>query len=231
MKKVLVVAMLFGGLLAKAQTKVYLGARVGGQLSSAYIEHTILTTFITPDFITGYHGGLFAKIFTKKRDAAVNPGFQTGFFLDRKGWGQIFPETEEPKYKVHLTYLQLPMEAAINFGRGKTKTFFTIGWYLDYLVDVNKSADPDPVVLEDNRIDFYTYQSDRDRKLGYGVRFSVGGQRDFSFGAIHIDAFATYNVSSVLDHKSFKTGIPDLTNLYTVGFSLAYLVPFGKLDY
>ncbi|MFY0598414.1 MAG: PorT family protein [Cyclobacteriaceae bacterium] len=218
-------------LLTFGQIKTYVGARASGQVASAYIEHTIGTTFITPDFITGYSGGAFIKIFTKKRDALINPGFQSGLFFDQKGWGQVFDGTEEPKYKVKMSYVQLPMEAIINFGRGKTKTFFTIGWYLEYLLNVSKSEQPNLEELESFGYDFYTFQSGRDRKIGYGGRGSVGVQRDFGFGAVHLDAFFTFNISSVIDHQDFKTGIPDLSNLYTIGFSLGYLIPFGKLDY
>ncbi|MFT6866756.1 MAG: hypothetical protein ACJA08_001592 [Cyclobacteriaceae bacterium] len=222
---------IFFQFLAQGQTKTYIGFKAGGQLASAYIEHTIQSTFITTDFITGYNGGLIVKIFTKKRDALVNPGFQTGINFDQKGWGQVFLDTDQLKYKVKISTVQLPMEAIINFGRGSTKTFFSLGWYLEYLVDVSKSDPPDLGVLNDFGIDFYTYETARDRKLAYGVRASVGGQKDFSFGAINIDAFITYNISSVIDHQDFKTGIPDLSNLYTVGFSVGYLIPFGKLDY
>lgn len=218
-------------IFSSAQTKTYVGLRAGGELASAYIEHTLSTTFTTPDFVTGYNGGVFLKIFTKKRDALVNPGFQTGLFFDQKGWAQDFPDTDIEKYKVKLSYVQLPMEAVINFGRGKTKTFFTLGWYLEYLVNVNKAETPDLETLDDFGIDFYTYESNRDRKIGYGVRVSLGGQKDFSFGAIHLDAFITYNISSVINHQEFKTLVPDLSNLYTVGFSIGYLIPFGKLDY
>lgn len=217
--------------MIQGQTKTYIGVRAGGQLASAYIEHTISTTFITSDFITGYNGGIFVKVFTKKRNALVNPGLQTGLFFDQKGWGQIFPNTDQEKYKVQLSYIQLPVEAIINFGRGKTKTFLTLGWYLDYLIRAKKTETPDLETLENFGIDFYTYDADRDRKLGYGVRSSIGGQKDFGFGAIHLDAFITFSISSVIDHQNFQTGIPDLSNLYTVGFSLGYLIPFGKLDY
>ncbi len=231
MKYFIFSALLFIQLLAFSQTKTYVGFKAGGQLASAYIEHTINTTFITTDFVTGYNGGAIVKIFTKKRNAIVNPGFQTGLTFDQKGWGQVFLDTEEPKYRVKLSYIQLPMEAIINFGRGSTKTFFSLGWYLEYLLNVKKDDTPDLAVLASKGIDFYTYDSSRDRKLGYGVRASVGGQKDFSFGAINLDAFATFNISSVIDHQDFKTGIPDLSNLYTIGFSVGYLIPFGKLDY
>lgn len=240
MKQLLLILTILYCAFANAQTKVYVGVKGGGQIASAYIEHTLNTTFATPDFITGYEGGALVKIFTKKRDALVNPGFQTGLFFNQKGWGQVFPETDVEKYRVKLSYVQLPMDAIINFGRGSTKTFVTLGWYVDYLVNVNKSETPDvdnPATVEVETLksrygfDFYTYEASRDRKLGYGVRVSAGGQKDFDFGAIHLDAFITFNISSVIDHQEFKTLIPDLTNLYTIGFSVGYLIPFGKLDY
>ena len=156
---------------------------------------------------------------------------QFGINFDRKGWAQKFPETEEPKYKIKMSYVQLPVEAIINFGRGSLKSFFGLGMYVEYLVDVKKGVNPNLQELSAKGIDFYTYEQNRDRKLGYGVRVSVGAQKDFKFGAINLEVFGTYNVSSVIDHQDFKTSIPDLSNMYTAGFTLGYLIPFGKLDY
>lgn len=217
--------------MAHAQIKTYIGVKGGPQASSIYMDHTIKATFITPDFIPGYTIGLVGKVFTKKRDALVNPGLQFGINFDRKGWAQKFPETEEPKYKINLSYIQIPVEAIINFGRGSLKSYFGLGMFVERLVNVKRGATPDAEVLEDNRIDFYTYEADRDRQLGYGVRVSVGGQKDFKFGSINLEVFGTYNISSIIDHQNFKTDIPDLSNIYAAGFTLGYLIPFGKLDY
>lgn len=213
------------------QTKTYVGIKGGPQVSSIYMEHTLRTTFITTDFIPGYTVGAFGKVFTKKRDALVNPGLQFGLNFDQKGWAQKFPETEEPKYKIKMSYVQLPVEAIINFGRGSFKSFFGLGMFVEHVVNVQKSAYPNDSILATRKIDFYSYEQSRDRKFGYGVRVSAGGQKDFGFGAINLDMFATYNVSSVIDHQNFKTQIPDLSNMYTIGFSLGYMLPFGKLDY
>lgn len=130
-----------------------------------------------------------------------------------------------------MSYIQFPVEAIINFGRGSLKSYFGLGMFVERLVGVKKNANPDLEVLKDNGIDFYTYESNRDRKLGYGVRVSVGSQKDFKFGSINLEAFGTYNVSSVIDHQDFKTEIPDLSNMFTAGFTLGYLIPFGKLAY
>ena len=217
--------------MAHAQIKTYVGIKGGPQVSSIYMDHTLRTTFIPSDFIPAYTFGVVGKVFTKKRDALVNPGLQFGINFDRKGWAQKFPETEEQKYKIKMSYVQLPVEAIINFGRGSLKSFFGLGMYVEYLVDVKKGVNPNLQELSTKGIDFYTYEQNRDRKLGYGVRVSVGAQKDFKFGAINLEVFGTYNVSSVIDHQDFKTGIPDLSNMYTAGFTLGYLIPFGKLDY
>jgi hypothetical protein len=230
-RSVLVFLAMFSFAICDAQVKAYLGVKAGPQVASVYMDHTIQSTYITPDFIPGYTVGAIGKLFTKKRNALVNPGLQFSVLVDKKGWGQKFPETDEPKYKIQMTYVQVPVEAIINFGRGSFKSFFGIGVFVEHLIDVKKTAAPDLAAIAKQGIDFYTYEAKRDRKNGYGVRLSAGGQKDFGFGAIQLDVYATYNVSSVIDHQNFKTYIPDLSNLYTAGFSIAYMLPFGKLDY
>lgn len=54
---------------SNAQTKTYIGIKGGPQVGSIYMDHTIRTTYITPDFIPGYTIGLVGKVFTKKRRA------------------------------------------------------------------------------------------------------------------------------------------------------------------
>lgn len=207
----------------------YIGVRGGGQLTTAYIEHTLYNTYLTPTFIPGYHGGLMFQLFTNRSPTSpVNAGLQASLIYNRKGWKQTFP-TDEPAYKVEMGYVELPLDALAYFGRRNLKFFFTVGMYLEYLVNVKK--DPEPDLDNLGGAEFYTYESDRDRKFGYGVRISVGAQRDFSIGTFHIDFFGMYSVSSFIRSDDFSNRLPDLSNHWGAGFTVAYLIPFGKMEF
>lgn len=208
-----------------AQIKGFVGVKGGAHLSSAYIEHTIYNTFMNTSFIPGYQVGVMSKFFTGR----AKVGLQTGLGLETKGWKQTF-ETDEPSYTVRMNYMTLPIEAMGYAGKGKTKFFYTLGMYLEYLASVKKDPTPNLTNLG-NGVEFYTYEEGRDRKFGYGVRASVGVQRQFPFGAIHLDAFATYSVSSFIRSEDLSDKLPDLTNHYAAGFCMAYLIPFGKKDF
>ncbi len=220
----------FNVLLSQAQSKVFIGPQAGAQFSSIYIEHTLQTLFVTTDFLPGYHGGLMAKVFTYRRKSSfINVGLQLGLNYSLKGWRQTFL-TDEPTYQIKLGYMQLPAEAIVYAGRKKTKYFFTLGVFLEQMMSATKDPDPD---LENigNGVDFYTYEKDRDNEFGYGGRVSSGLQRTFGFGTIHLDGFIMMNISNVFNPPSYSSGVPDLSNQYVVGFTVAYLIPFGKLDF
>lgn len=224
---------IISGLSLNAQIKGYIGIKGGGQLATAYFEHTIFNrdTRIITTFIPGYHGGVVAKIFTyQSQSSFLNAGFQTGLNYVSKGWRQTFRDTDEPGYETRMDYMELPLEAIIYAGKGKTKYFFTLGIFLEYLVDVKKDPDPNLDNIEGIH-SFFPYMESRDRKFGYGGRVSVGLQRDFGFGTIHLDGFGTFSLRSMLEHGDLDSRIPDLSNHWTVGFSVAYLIPFGKMKF
>lgn len=216
---------MLANLAVVAQIKGFVGVKGGAHLSNAYIEHTIYNTFMSTTFIPGYQVGVTSKFFTSR----AKVGLQMGMGLETKGWKQTF-ETDEPSYTVRLNYLTFPVEAVGYVGKGKTKFFYTLGMYLESFMSVKKDPTPDLTNLG-NAVEFYSYEEDRDRKFGYGVRASIGLQRQFPFGAIHLDSFVTYSVSSFIRSEDLSNRLPDLTNHYAAGFCMAYLIPFGKKDF
>lgn len=211
-----------------AQVKGYIGLSGGGHFYTAYIEHTLYNTVMKTGFDPGYHGGIMLKLFTNQSPTSfLNAGLQTGLNYEMKGWRQVF-DTDEPTYHVKMDYITLPLEAIIYAGKRKTKVFWTLGVFIEELINVDKDPTPDLDNLGGQ--EFYTYESSRDRDFGYGIRVSAGVHRDFSFGALHLDGYISYSASSFIRTDDFSDRLPDLTNHYQGGFTLAYLIPFGKLE-
>ncbi|WP_258097925.1 PorT family protein [Marinoscillum pacificum] len=212
-----------------AQVKGYIGISGGGHFQSAYIEHTLYNTFMSTGFDPGYHGGVMFKLFTNQSHTSfLNAGLQSGLQYETKGWRQTF-DTDEPTYHVKMDYITFPLDAIIYGGKRKTKIFATLGIFLEQLISVDKDTTPNLDNLGGQ--EFYTYEEDRDRKLGYGVKVSVGIHRDFPFGALHLDGFLSYSASSFIKTDDFSDRLPDLTNHYLGGFTVAYLIPFGKMEF
>lgn len=228
MKKILPVLFIFFGCSLHAQIKGFVGVKGGGQLSSAYIEHTLFDYFTDIEPIPGYHAGVTGKIFTNKRSNGLNAGLQISALYMQKGWKQQFP-TEEPDYVSEMNYLEIPAEAVIYGGRGKVKLFFTLGMYLEYLLNLHQ--DPNPDTDNIGFADFYTYEENRDKKLGYGGRGSLGIWYESSVGTFQLEGFFTFSISNMIDYGSFDTRIPDLSNHFAGGVSVSYLIPFGKMDF
>lgn len=229
MKKTLFTCvLLLAGLVLQAQIKGFIGLKSGGHLSSAYFQHTLQNPDIRTTFIPGYHAGVLVKLFTNQTNSLLNAGMQFGPGFTQRGWKQTF-RTDEPSFRTQMGYLELPVDAIAYFGHRPTKFFFTVGMYLDYMLSVDAGEVPDPDNL--GGAAFYPYDESRDRKFGYGVRVSVGLHRDFSFGTVHLDSFISYSVRSMLEHDTFESGIPDLSNHFAAGFTVAYLLPFGQLDF
>lgn len=213
--------------VASSQTKTYVGLKGGGNAASAFIDHTIFNNNMITTLKSGIHSGILIKHFPKKRDIAVNSGIQIGFNYVQKGWEQSFL-TSEPNYSVRMNYLEIPLEGIGYFGN-KNKFFITAGFYWEMLLSATKSETPTETERGGSSVDFYTYEADRDREFGYGGRASAGMFHDFSFGSIHLEGFFTYSFSNFIDAGNLTTETPDISNLWVVGASVGYFIPFGKL--
>lgn len=216
------------GLAAYSQTKTYVGFRGGTNISSAYIEHTVFTLNTDIGFETGFNAGILVKHFSFRKKRNLNTGVQLSINYSQKGWSQSF-DTGEPTYSSRLNVLEVPIEAIISVGRKKLKYFVTAGFYGEYILGADQS--PTPNLENLGRDEFYTYVDSRDNQVGYGLRGSAGLTRDFPFGTIHIEGAFSFSVSNFIKTEDRGDRLPDLSNLYVTGISIAYLIPFGKLDF
>lgn len=204
--------------------ETFVGVKAGGHAGSAFIEHTIFNLNLNSSWNPGFHTGLMVKHFPKSRDIFFKAGIQFSVNYVQKGWRQLFL-TGEPTYSVEMNYIEIPIEAIGYFGN-KNKYFITGGFYLESLL--NYSKDPEPDLTNLGGQDYYTYEPDRDNTIGYGARLSAGMFREFSFGMLHLEGFFTYSFSNFIDPGDLTDRTPDLSNMYTVGASLGYLINLGK---
>ncbi|MEM0938723.1 MAG: outer membrane beta-barrel protein [Bacteroidota bacterium] len=209
----------------------FIGLKSGGHTSSAFIDHTIFSYSSDIGFNNGFHVGLMLKYFHERRNVFLKSGLQFSINYMQKGWRQNFLNNE-PSYEASMSYLEFPVEAIGYFGN-RNNYFITAGFYFEYLVhynldqlpnlDENSSSDRNSVGGQD----FYTYEPDRDNKMGYGVRASGGIFREFSFGMIHLEGFFGYSISNFIDAGDLTTRIPDISNLWNAGVSIGYLFEVG----
>jgi len=213
-----------------AQYKAFVGIKGGGHVSTIYMEHTVYNIRANNEFITDFHLGVVGKLFTNQKEwAFLNTGLQLGIDYDRKGWRQKFL-TGASDYYTHLDYLEIPIEAIIYAGKGSSKYFFTMGPYLEYLLKVDK--DPTPTETEIGSSEVYPIEMDEVRRLGYGGRMSAGLHQDTKIGSFHLEIFYNISIRGILNPESLSAvRTPDQSNQYVIGFSVGYLIPFGKMEF
>ena len=206
--------------------KTYVGVKAGGHLSTAFIEHTIFITNLTSTFTSGASGGVFVKYLPKPGDSFLNSGWQIGANLVQKGWKQTFL-TGAPTYAARMNYLEVPVEGLGYFG-GKYKYFVSAGIYAEFLLSTD--LDEDPNANEIGSADFYTYDPDRDNDIGYGARLGGGIFRDLSIGTFQIEGFFSYSFSNFINAGDLTTETPDISNHWSVGFTVGYMLDLSAKD-
>lgn len=237
-RKFLFISCVLLSFVGQSQTRSYIGFRAGGQASSAFIAHTIFPINMDISFVETAHVGLVFKHFNFRSNnpKALQVGFQTGINYIERGWQQNFrSEFALQPYQTRLGYLEIPAEAILYWGQKRTKFFATMGLYYERLItenSKNRPTDEQIVELEAGSTDFYEYDTDRgDRVNGYGGRFAFGAFTDLPFGTIQLEVFTSVSFSGVFEFTNRPTGIPDQSNLYSIGLSAAYMFQFGKLEF
>jgi len=222
-------------LFVKGQS-LHIGVKSGGHIASAFIDHTILNYSMNEGFESGFHGGVVFKYLPAPREVFLKSGLQFSINYVQKGWRQTFLNSE-PLYQAQMNYIEIPVEGIGYFGK-KNKYFISAGFYVEFLQSTSLGDTPtfDPIRDDDGNIidtipnqvggqDFYTYERSRDNEVGYGFRASGGIFRNFSFGQLHLEGFFSYSISNFINPGSLVGKIPDISNLWVAGASIAYLLP------
>ena len=223
--------------LTSAQSRTDIGIRSGYQFSSAFITHSLFPVNLRTDFIQNGHFGVVVKHFNFRRvtGKGVHAGLQLSANYIQRGWRQTFSlGSPLPPLDTRLSYLEIPVEAILYGGSGRTKFFGTLGIYFERLVSSDVPDSPDDELL--GRDDFFTYQPDRDPENGYGIRASLGSFVDLPFGTVQLELFTSVSFSGVFEFGNRSPRppdevIPDQSVLYSVGLSAGYFISFGKLEF
>lgn len=232
-------ALLFSvGILATAQTKTYLGLKIGGGTSSAFMRHSVFNIQTDIKFLSGFHGGIHLTHFPEKLKSKVNTGIQIGVTYIQKGWKQRFRDTNEPNHTTRINYLEIPIDGIIYFGN-RNKYYVGVGFFFEYAISANvdrtpDSAEPNPdltikTLLVGESI-FFKYRLSKDNRISYGPRGTIGVIRETDLGSFRFQVFYSFSLRSVFDFEPIETGIPDLALNFGVGASISYMFSFGKLE-
>jgi hypothetical protein len=206
---------------ASTQPKVYIGFQGGGQLASAYIEHTLYFVDMKTGFISGKHGGILVRVLDFNQKKGLKTGYQTGLFYVERGWSQTYRVDSIPRSTTRLSYLNVPVNALIWAGGQKNRVYFKLGGFFEFLLNHETKNPPDNFILGTEV--FYTYEPDRDNTFGYGLSVGAGIQKDFKFGSFILEGDISFALSDFIGITNRASATPDISNLYLGGVSIGYL--------
>ncbi len=228
---VIVCAMGFG------QTKTFIGLKVGGGASTAYMQHSVIPTVFDISWLPGSTAGVQVTHFSAKYHSRVNSAIQLSVNYVQKGWLQKFPDTNEPNHSTRINYVEVPVEAIGYFGN-KVKYYISAGFFLEYAISDQVDAIPAsatvneeyPALYDVGQSNFYRYDIEKDQRLNYGPRAAAGIFRETSAGVFRLEAFFSFSIRSTFDFEPIESGVPDLSLNYGSGLTLSYMFSFGKLE-
>ena len=205
----------------QAQHSAYVGVKGGYHVATVNMSHTILRNTVPTSQVFGSLIGVTAKLFPKP-----HYGLQWELNYSRKGFDQRLTDTNE-EFRTTFDYLEFPFLFNLYLGKRKTQYFANFGPFGAVLLN-DKTTGPTNSLSE--QLDFI-YNSERDNKFAFGLKVAVGIFREFSFGGIQIDGHFTAEISNFLDPVDLSTGVPDNSQNFTLGATVAYLIPLGtKFD-
>ena len=204
--------------------KVYIGIKGGAQITSSYLEHSIFSINLNTTFLSRANGGFLVRYLPKKGKSYVNSGIELGINYVQKGWKQLFL-INGPSYVAKLNYLEIPIQGIGYFGK-KNNVFLSLGFYLEFLINEDLDVAPSSSTLGNS--DFYTYDKNRDRKVGYGSRLGIGVFRDLSIGTFQLEGFFSYSFSNFIDAGDLTTKIPNISHQWTLGATIGYMILVKK---
>ncbi|WP_416864433.1 MAG: porin family protein [Imperialibacter sp.] len=194
----------------------YFGLRGGAHFSEVLFSDTFRPVIMQTSFVYGKQYGAVGKLFL-----AEHAGIQMEVNYIEKGYKQLL---DSGFYTTKMNYLEIPLLMNAYLGKQKTQFFVNMGPYLE--IFLNQKDELQGVVKDGE--EFYRFDPNVDRTIGYGLRASGGLNRLFSFGLLQLEGGLEVTISDMIFSNRLISTIPD-SSKHLVGFvSLAYMIPIGK---
>ena len=149
--------------------------------------------YIEVNYTQGIIGGVVVQFLNEK-----HAGVQAEFNYTQRGWAENDTIGENNlKYKNRINYIEMPIMTHVNIGGGKFRGLFNIGPYIAYAVSA-KNTVKDLNSGREESVD-YTFNSDTDNRLDYGLSAGAGFEYRFSFGKLATEARYTFGLGDI--HK------------------------------
>lgn len=194
----------------------YIGFKGGAHFSDVFFSDTFRPVVMRTSLVYNSHFGFVGKLFLSRY-----AGIQAEAIYVKKGYEQLF---QSGFYSASMSYLEIPFMANAYFGKKRNELFINAGPYFEVFL----SQEQHRLGVINEGEEFYPFDPDHDRTLGYGFRASAGINRRFVFGLVQLEGGMAFSISDMLVSNRLVSQVPDGSKHYTGFVSLSYMIPIGK---
>ena len=200
------------------QKKINLGIKGGISQSNINLQNNFFPTIIKTSKLNSYNFSIVSEFINEK-----NVGIRIELNMIQKGYFQnlysVGSNPMEVKLFSKLDYINFPFLLQYYFLEKKQNIYINLGPYFEYLIKLNNQEIPSDI----NSSDVYFFNKNRDKKLGYGLKMSLGYSNLIKNNSIQFSISYMYNFSNILNSNLKSESTPDVSNLNSLSLSVFYL--------
>ena len=171
------------------------------------------------NYTQGFIGGVVVQFLNEK-----HAGVQAEFNYTQRGWAENDTTGENNlKYNNQINYIEMPIMTHVNIGGGKFRGLFNIGPYIAYAVSAKKLVKDLNSGSEESTD--YTFNSDTDNRLDYGLSTGGGFEYRFSFGKFAAEARYSFGLGDINKVKGLQS---ELSQFRVVSVLVRFTMPLTK---
>lgn len=201
-----------------SQKKINLGIKGGISQSNINLQNNFFPTIIKTSKLNSYNFSIVSEFINEK-----NVGIRIELNMIQKGYFQnlysVGSNPMEVKLFSKLDYINFPFLLQYYFLEKKQNIYINLGPYFEYLIKLNNQEIPSDI----NSSDVYFFNKNRDKKLGYGLKMSLGYSNLIKNNSIQFSISYMYNFSNILNSNLKSESTPDVSNLNSLSLSVFYL--------
>ncbi len=216
-KLILFLLSLFFAVEANAQFLI--GIQGGSNFAKMDFTNNQEYKFTKVNYNQGFIGGVVIQYLNEK-----HAGIQGELNFTQRGWSENDTIGDNNlKYNNSFNYLELPMLTHVNIGGGKLRGLFNLGPYIAYAISAKKSVKDLNTGIESSTD--YTFDSNTDNRLDYGLAIGAGMEYRFSFGKFAAEARYTFGLG---DFNKVKIQQSELSQSRVIAVLVRFTVPLVK---
>lgn len=201
--------------------QVSVGLQGGSNLSQMDFTNNPEYKFTEINYAQGFIGGVVVQFIGDK-----HAGVQFELNYTQRGWIEMDTiGSNNLKIKNKMDYLELPILTHINMGSGNFRGVFNLGPYLAY--GLNRSiTETDENTGASETID-YTFDSDVDNRLDYGLLVGAGFEYRLKQSKITAEARYTIGLGDINKDKGVQS---EVSQFRIVALLVRYTFQLGKKE-